>query len=928
MQRLTSCSDDILQHLSETCLGKDEVHMQAYNNFDNLEAEIDQLKEDVSRLREEASSARDDSVQEAEQEAPEMPTSPSRSWLPIPSEQKELSTAARLQKLHEEYEQKQRQARLNPSSELPQAPPPSALDFPVLGSPTATMSSESNTPTDLRRPSYADAAISGLHQKSARPVAAIESPTASHGSPDGDSSVIVSPNEDSSPGAEKARQAPHFAQPTQSYARRTGETLRREAGLSPSKTIAEAPSPKSVKGKGPTMATEKRSAQRQQKRKSIPQDWVIESGVQQASPSSDTGIDSKSNAVSEQQVTSSNRDSGSNVRLRAKTSMSSPRGTAAAVAQVQQSPCLRKKISSYMSPTTATTQRTAATLSKKRKTRDDHTSPKKKAPGPDLSSSKQTKVHSSEPGAPASDTSSVQFILDRPIALAAVPASRTMSPVAQCLEEKQAERSVPFSPVFGSPQSPMRHPRKSRMVEHFSSPVRSMEKYSSKPMPTPDYSTLYSMPTVGKTATVRRTSNSQILRPILARLSAEGLARDRPISPNSPTASTADVSSGLNVARESLSSSPIISQDRPTALAHARPSGPLPSRRRSQSQRTDLSTDNHAEPTDGLATLPETQEPMSVAQVSPVSSLRANAREFTPMLQSAVADAPDSSSLGYEYEPQEAPPSFSVNDLTAYRSPEEWRNMSLEQKIMIHRLRALVGLTRAQYASGDGAFRYNSSHRVGNSSFGFASIDESGSPQFVQTGKLLRPELVAGKKIVHWSLEAADNVGTPVKFGRASAPSFDTSPHATISPTSDDTSPLKSPRSAPRRPWSIDSAALNPMTYGWTGGDGKEIRFVGYGPHAERNPNSAVNFGFQDRDPSNSTIALPSRPSRMAMYPGENKENENTTGIVAPRTQKQWAEKLGFSKVPCDTMLITEATEMTPFAAHAAGYCYDCAAGR
>ncbi len=111
--------------------------------------------------------------------------------------------------------------------------------------------------------------------------------------------------------------------------------------------------------------------------------------------------------------------------------------------------------------------------------------------------------------------------------------------------------------------------------------------------------------------------------------------------------------------------------------------------------------------------------------------------------------------------------------------------------------------------------------------------------------------------------------------------------------------------------WQIGSKSTH-QSYAWKGGDGKEIRFSGYGPYAERDPNHAVNFNFHGTSSN--------------MVPGWSKENFSPPSeCVAPRSQRQWAEKLGYQKIPCGNMEITHAVEQVPLGQQLAGYCYDCA---
>jgi hypothetical protein len=197
-------------------------------------------------------------------------------------------------------------------------------------------------------------------------------------------------------------------------------------------------------------------------------------------------------------------------------------------------------------------------------------------------------------------------------------------------------------------------------------------------------------------------------------------------------------------------------------------------------------------------------------------------------------------------------------------------------------------------------------------------VDENGSPNNVQMDQVLKPNLInPRKKTVQWMLQDIDGTETPAKFGRAPAPSampvFSPST-ATISSRSEDTSPPKTPNSV--RGWQIGST-LSHIPYGWTGGDGKEIKFVGYGPHAERDPNSVINFNFQGRTSSFGAATSNGYHEEKANFSHE---------YVAPRSQRQWAEKLKYHKVPCGDVEITHAVEHIPFGSQLANCCHDCMA--
>ena len=193
----------------------------------------------------------------------------------------------------------------------------------------------------------------------------------------------------------------------------------------------------------------------------------------------------------------------------------------------------------------------------------------------------------------------------------------------------------------------------------------------------------------------------------------------------------------------------------------------------------------------------------------------------------------------------------------------------------------------------------------------------------VRAGQVLKPTLSPGKKNLQWILQDIDGQERPISFGRAPPPPpppgtfSDGSP--AISPTSDDTSPFKTPQG--HHAWTI-GASFTSRPYGWKGGDGQEISFSGYGPQTEYNPMSPVNMMFF---PSNHSSPL--QQPHGSNSPG----NQYQSPKVWPRSQKQWAELAGYNnvatKVPCGNMEFVSAVEHMPMWApeSAMGYCNDCA---
>ena len=135
--------------------------------------------------------------------------------------------------------------------------------------------------------------------------------------------------------------SPHFAQLTQAASRRVDETLRKDS--SPVKPSLETGPGKSIKSQAPRLETDKRATQRGRKRTSLPDAWM--SSPDQAG-SAERGLHKK-----EQIIPASGKTPTSAERL-------------------SSVPILRKKTSSYMSPTKSAQNRSIATIGEDKQTRD------------------------------------------------------------------------------------------------------------------------------------------------------------------------------------------------------------------------------------------------------------------------------------------------------------------------------------------------------------------------------------------------------------------------------------------------------------------------------------------------------------------------------------------------------------------------------
>jgi hypothetical protein len=158
--------------------------------------------------------------------------------------------------------------------------------------------------------------------------------------------------------------SPHFAQPTQAATRRVHQTLRKDA--SPLKIVKASPEPspgRSTKAKAPDFATDKRAAQRHQKRTSLPPTWTMSTPPMSESDAlKHHPVDLDHNAESEHptmpppNMTGSGTSSTNAQPADQASNSTSPQKSAspAKSSSAEQSP---KKASSYMSPTASAQRR-------------------------------------------------------------------------------------------------------------------------------------------------------------------------------------------------------------------------------------------------------------------------------------------------------------------------------------------------------------------------------------------------------------------------------------------------------------------------------------------------------------------------------------------------------------------------------------------
>ncbi|KAK5122897.1 hypothetical protein LTR85_003462 [Meristemomyces frigidus] len=1050
-------SADILQHVAESCrdvqgqhIGTDLYRMPSYgstnagdqdyqkvpalpDSYEAIEADLNRLKKEVVQLK--------------QRESREGSTA---------SGVEEESAAARLQKAHDRLKDTVRA----PRPEQLNAPAlPSQNDFPALGSAKSSKSSSSSaTDTTLstkqaeRKASYASAATVGMKDAidkafstsrgkradsklqdafSDGPLSATSAnsfgSTMQHAATlttsqtsssagarrsfeyeDEEGSVIVSPQSamtdgsgptvvsngtQSSPNGRSEKDAPRFAQPTQSFARHAGEALRKDSISAGAKQAGADTSP----------------TKRLNKRKSIPGDWLGARSPQKGHANADP----TSSPVYSSPM--SNGDWQLVDRVVAKE---------ASIATKSSEPQLRKKKSSYMSPTAATTQRTIATLGEENA---------KRKPGTlrvnTTHANQYTSLSSPDSNALSSANLLPSSVTDRIEFGSSISPPSPRRQAQRTIDAILAKGSVPLSPrdvtqgnavkkTSESPKSPSKIPRaRKTLASHLQElSVNSANGAGRAGPPSP-------LDAVANTTTKRRTSHADILKPIFDKLDSQGLRKGnadplhvshdkagesrvssrhnvrRPVydllheTPRKPSPGLEDIAllarQGVGMKKTVLP--PHLRASRQSSVASngsdAAPAVHAPSQSssipapapqllslQSASAQDDTVFGRDQTPANGQSAAASTQKPSPATALraafgseqtssrlqpapellpgpSPASSLRATAPNFTPLWQ--------------PQNPVQELRLLSWQGMLDHKPDEQWSPLPVQVKDCIQTLReykaygqvpARTFPSRSQSPSKRQEQRFwgslmamsGSSGAVlpsENTHAGTAICDRDGnvampdagaeatvkttSPNGVQVGQVLKPALSPGKKSVKWTLQDTDGQEKPVTFGRAPAPIMtateDTVTGETplVSPTSDDTSPIKTPHSAHgAHAWTIGSNGFTPGYYGWKGGDGKEISFTGYGPNAERDPNSAVNMQFFNGRPGAFAASPPS--AGMGSLADGSRENSSPTPKVWPKSMRQWAELAGYNKVPCGSMEITDAVEQSPFASPTFGYCNDC----
>lgn len=840
-----------------------------------IDSDLDMMKEHVSRLK----AAQTAAAPKAKEETTTSPTirkSPTRIPQPV------VSPAALLQKRHEEDERQARELASRPSVVKPRSPP-KQHDFPQLSKDTTKQHMrEMPASSSGRKMSWAQIVSPPSSGPTGRPAAAmsLKSPdSATRTIPEndlGDSTVLISP-------ITPSKQAPRFAQPTKASSLRKGETQRKD------------PSPTTVK-RSPSSSPNKQvqTVQRQQKRSAIPGAWLSSP----ASASSDTNVAKDSPTL----ITPSQIEKGRTVAEEGKALVKADLAT-------PHDQTLRKKTSSFMSPTKATTQRELATLGHENV---KQVSPRAQRLPPRINTALSPVAipipfHTvQEPLSPRTISSNSEYIITEhpetrsPSSAVSAFLDRTSSLLAAAA---QGDRSASVSPPTSQPGS-----RRSTIGGTTVAEILSMVARETGIPP--------------NTYLKRRDSQGHLLLPIKAKLNKLGLlGKGKGVASQEVTSALASpLTTAMESVREKLPETP----QKPSAPQASGFESVSPQLRRKQA----ISSGDFSQPmmTTGVPAAGQVSATNVANMLTPsgaksqAHSLRATAQEFKPMSQS--------SSL------EQNAAELQRDGVFGYHSPEQWAQYTPDVRAAIMRCRDAFGRPSSSAATlpvtspsrfcqapagqtipwtVGSHLQYSFSPFAPRPTMQAASQAGSRMSDTPRTGQVIKPEIDPITKRLQWSSYENDGSKIPINFGRAAIPPSGLPGTPDLSPTSEDTSPRHSPPSPPRG-WSIASAASTRSRYGWAGGDGREIKFRGYGPDAERDPYNPVNFSLQNR--SEAYVGGP----RMI---GADAGDENAAAPLAPRSRRQWAEMLGHLKIPCGSMTMEESCEILPHAGVGA-YCHTC----
>lgn len=716
--------------------------------------------------------------------------------------------------------------------------------------------------------------------------------------------------------------SPHFAQPTQAATRRVHQTLRKDA--SPLKASPELSPGRSTKAKAPNFATDKRAAQRHQKRTSLPSTWTMstppkpESGELKHHPG-DPDHTADHTAESEHSTMPSLNMTGSNIPFtnaqpaeQAPTPGStSPQKLAspAKSSSAEQSPSI-PPLRSYMMPTASAQRRSRAVAN--RASRDARIARQEEDLDQKLLELYEA-THWSK-----SALAAYNFEVD-----AEEEARATRAP--QQSAESETMPQAPFAvysfavdsaDALDCPDESGIAGRRPSPEDSAEAPISAMSSAMRLPMP---------LPRVANTVVTRQEPDHNMLDSInekLGDLLRHDPARYQPAtnahqghlsdipdhvlphtngqayggSADAPVGQTAMVAeaqplaypSFLDRSRYSLHNGQRHSSESGAAQDHSDdPISRLVSGLRGQSSANigrALGSQQPSIPvTSDPAVLYQGPKPSSTMEAPQSSSLRATAMSFVPQTEPAQTNtSPVVSSLS----PEEHPESNQAGDfgyLSDYHEQEP-SYLSYDQDFISGETPAISPVSDTslgeRLAATESApvsrFDVDSSQMSPRT---FLAFQQTTPSMYGATGMDTtdgRAPWVTEAEILRRILEQPRTGPFPVAALRQT-PTFTSMPSAPTPAVS----PPEDVRGSPQ--WKIQGEGRRPFQ--WSGGGGMEITFQGIGPDAEHDPNRPVEY----RDLLTNTSTVHSPRHRGA---------RSTSPPTAPRSMREQAKRMSDSQVP------------------------------
>lgn len=900
-------------------------------DFADVEAQLKEATEEVARLRAEAKRKHTYSEAASRHLQPACSTRARES--PAPHCYSQASTDALLQLEHQKAELQQ-SCLLDVSVYDAPTPPQNNLDFPGLRVTDRTLqSTPARTVETARKPSYANMATHGMmnaigqnfpfqsgsgsgpctSDSSAYATTAC-SCAASHTSTNvtteaevGDDSVIASPRSENhersgcdpvliSRDSPAAKASPRFAQPTMAFSRRADETVRKDSVTSAGKT-GWSVKPTSVRS----------PVQKQQKRKALPGDWFGQS----PEPAS-------VNAQMDKETQITEHVDG---------------------CQVHREPVLRKKTSKHMTPTKAATRRAIATVGQE----------------------------SALPSAPGLPRNLAKLKINTAVAscdLATQTTSPT-SPQTSIEVENVAFRKlqIPSRPNENSKVAVPRrlavsgallHSRRLPANTSISDLLAAQAKAAGLPMP-------------ANTTTQRRGSHGNLLIPIKAKLDKIGVLKYNPLPANlrkdsellSPISQNIEPELFSPLTRTMFAVQAALSETPRSQLPAATPAVTPANAQKVVPPHVRAAMRNAA------AAAGAAHSKRSAATQTP--PLRATAIEFTPKVQQtqpmpqqpqmtnlAIAQSlPDAQQLGLVQPHPQLPTGMGITQPqpqaldSLFSSTQPLDSVLNLQPLFMQQYGSSTGAESLPVVTDQDAMKFydeedwssltnwdrkricdrreilrSQGRLTKNSSISQTAVTTCpdifhGKPITVEAGHVLIPNIDSVTKVISWTLQSGDNGNKiPISFGRGAPPPIGPQVSGDHKQTSPNFISPRTPAPVPGS-WTIASEQAR-QVYGWRGGNGREIKFVGHGPDAERERNNGVRFNYQRE-----VTRMGSRPRMI----GDEIEDGSPEVPLAPRGRRQWAQLAGSPKQPCDNIYIVGATEQMPipFGPDLHGYCNSCA---